>query len=221
MDQVSSDAFHLYIFWLNLAQSHTLHLIHNLLEIGAYYNPCFQRDKPEWVLNMRYRMEGSQFADAKAQSQDKMPDVVLNNNLPIQEDQMHDYQQNYVLSSKISSQTREYFANGPADVLPLPSALPKRSKKKKEKASLMPPLDNPQHEEMRMMELQQQMIMARSTQSQSMAGMPSLPGMPQAYDPSNNPPEIQQQEGLKTVLMTNEEQKSYLEYKAMKQNGEV
>ena len=85
----------------------------------------------------------------------------------------------------------------------------------------MPPLGNPQDEEMRMMELQQQMIMARSMQSQSVAGMPSLPGMPQAYDPSNNPPEIQQEGGLKTVLMTNEEQKSYLEYKAMKQNGEV
>jgi len=189
-------------------------------EIGAYYNPLFQRDNPEWVLKMRYRMDDSQFANAKAQSaQDKMPDLVVNNNIPIPEDQMHEYQQNYVLSSKISSQTREFFANGPADVLPLPSSLPKRTKK--EKSPSTPPLDNP--EEMRMMELQQQMIMSRSMQSQSVAagGMPSLPGIPQAYDPANNPPETQQQQGLKTVLMTNEEQKSYLEYKAMKQNGEV
>lgn len=188
-------------------------------EIGAYYNPLFQRDNPEWVLKMRYRMDDSQFANAKAQLQDKMPDVVVNNNIPIPEDQMHEYQQNYVLSSKISSQTREFFANGPADVLPLPSSLPKRVKKPS-----TPPLGNPQaqDEEMRMMELQQQMIMNRSMQSQSVAagGMPSLPGIPQAYDPANNPPETQQG-GLKTVLMSEEEQKSYLEYKAMKQNGEV
>lgn len=195
-------------------------------EIGAYYNPLFQRDHPEWVLKMRYRMEDSQFANAKAQSQQEkmqgLADVVEgqlnNNNVTIPEDQMHEYQQNYVLSSKISSETREFFANGPADVLPLPSSLPKRPKKKTTKSPSTPPLNNP--EEMRMMELQQQMIMSRSMQSQSVAGMPSLPGMPQAYDPSNNPPETQQG-GLKTVLMSEEEQKSYLEYKAMKQNGEV
>lgn len=165
---------------------------------------------------MRYRMEDSQFA----QSQDKMQgstDVVLKNNVAVDmkpmvtEDVMHEYQQNYVLSSKISSQTRNYFASGPGDVLPLPSSLPKRNKKKKKKQ--VDGMDNPQDEEM----LQQQMIMAQSMQNPSTAagGMPSLPGMPQAYDPAMNPPEGS---NLKSVLMTQEEHEMY---KAMKQNGEL
>ena len=37
---------------------------------GAYYNTYFQRDKPDWVEKMRYRMEESQFS--VAQSKDGM-----------------------------------------------------------------------------------------------------------------------------------------------------
>lgn len=33
---------------------------------GAYYNTYFQRDKPDWVEKMRYRMEESQFSEASS-----------------------------------------------------------------------------------------------------------------------------------------------------------